>query len=168
MARGHVGTCGVEGLGGMGPLCGVRGLQTDRSWESGSQEAGGEVDAQRTAGACGCCGARCTVEVQSYAAVWEVKRVEDMSQGLELEVWKSWILELCAPVLALHPVPPPRPQPPLNTHPAWSQSHTHPHQAHMRSYHHLSPQEQIVKVMGDYQVMDEFLYNLSTDDFNDK
>ncbi|XP_074169160.1 dynein axonemal heavy chain 1 isoform X1 [Rhinolophus sinicus] len=29
-------------------------------------------------------------------------------------------------------------------------------------------EEQIVKVMGDYQVMDEFLYNLNTDDFNDK
>uniref|UniRef100_A0A8C4M1C9 Dynein axonemal heavy chain 1 n=1 Tax=Equus asinus TaxID=9793 RepID=A0A8C4M1C9_EQUAS len=29
-------------------------------------------------------------------------------------------------------------------------------------------QERIVKVMDDYQVMDEFLYNLSTDDFNDK
>lgn len=29
-------------------------------------------------------------------------------------------------------------------------------------------QERIVKIMGDYQVMDEFLYNLSTEDFNDK
>lgn len=29
-------------------------------------------------------------------------------------------------------------------------------------------QERIVKIMSDYQVMDEFLYNLSTDDFNDK
>ncbi|XP_058416307.1 dynein axonemal heavy chain 1 isoform X1 [Diceros bicornis minor] len=29
-------------------------------------------------------------------------------------------------------------------------------------------QERIVKVMDDYQVMDEFFYNLSTDDFNDK
>ncbi|XP_032988956.1 dynein axonemal heavy chain 1 isoform X1 [Rhinolophus ferrumequinum] len=29
-------------------------------------------------------------------------------------------------------------------------------------------EEQIVKVMADYQVMDEFLYNLNTDDFNDK
>lgn len=38
----------------------------------------------------------------------------------------------------------------------------------MRSHHHLSLQEQIVKVMADYQVMDEFLYNLNTDDFNDK
>lgn len=38
----------------------------------------------------------------------------------------------------------------------------------MHSHHHLSLQDQIVKVMGDYQVMDEFLYNLNTDDFNDK
>ncbi|KAI5937324.1 Dynein heavy chain 1, axonemal [Manis javanica] len=29
-------------------------------------------------------------------------------------------------------------------------------------------EERIVKVMEDYQVMDEFLYNLSTEDFNDK
>ncbi|XP_032314242.1 dynein heavy chain 1, axonemal isoform X8 [Camelus ferus] len=29
-------------------------------------------------------------------------------------------------------------------------------------------EERIVKIMDDYQVMDEFLYNLSTDDFNDK
>ncbi|XP_033612844.1 dynein heavy chain 1, axonemal isoform X2 [Fukomys damarensis] len=29
-------------------------------------------------------------------------------------------------------------------------------------------QERIVKVMDDYQVMDEFFYNLSSDDFNDK
>uniref|UniRef100_A0A8D1UYI8 Dynein axonemal heavy chain 1 n=1 Tax=Sus scrofa TaxID=9823 RepID=A0A8D1UYI8_PIG len=29
-------------------------------------------------------------------------------------------------------------------------------------------EERIVKVMDDYQVMDEFFYNLSTDDFNDK
>ncbi|XP_070947930.1 dynein axonemal heavy chain 1 isoform X2 [Macaca nemestrina] len=29
-------------------------------------------------------------------------------------------------------------------------------------------EERIVKVMDDYQVMDEFLYNLSSDDFNDK
>ncbi|XP_054451580.1 dynein axonemal heavy chain 1 [Pteronotus mesoamericanus] len=29
-------------------------------------------------------------------------------------------------------------------------------------------EERIVKVMDDYQIMDEFLYNLSTDDFNDK
>ncbi|XP_029774824.1 dynein heavy chain 1, axonemal isoform X2 [Suricata suricatta] len=29
-------------------------------------------------------------------------------------------------------------------------------------------EERIVKVMSDYQVMDEFLYNLSTEDFNDK
>lgn len=29
-------------------------------------------------------------------------------------------------------------------------------------------QERIVKIMSDYQVMDEFLYNLSADDFNDK
>ena len=29
-------------------------------------------------------------------------------------------------------------------------------------------QERIVKIMGDYQVMDEFLYNLSTEDFDDK
>ncbi|XP_032448113.1 dynein heavy chain 1, axonemal [Lynx canadensis] len=29
-------------------------------------------------------------------------------------------------------------------------------------------EERIVKVMDDYQVMDEFLYNLSTEDFNDK
>ncbi|XP_023393798.1 dynein heavy chain 1, axonemal [Pteropus vampyrus] len=29
-------------------------------------------------------------------------------------------------------------------------------------------EERIMKVMDDYQVMDEFLYNLSTDDFNDK
>ncbi|OWK02778.1 hypothetical protein Celaphus_00010474, partial [Cervus elaphus hippelaphus] len=29
-------------------------------------------------------------------------------------------------------------------------------------------EERIVKIMSDYQVMDEFLYNLSTDDFNDK
>lgn len=29
-------------------------------------------------------------------------------------------------------------------------------------------QERIVKVMDDYQVMDEFFYNLSTEDFNDK
>lgn len=29
-------------------------------------------------------------------------------------------------------------------------------------------QDRIVKVMDDYQVMDEFFYNLSTDDFNDK
>ncbi|KAM7063036.1 dynein axonemal heavy chain 1 [Molossus nigricans] len=29
-------------------------------------------------------------------------------------------------------------------------------------------EERIVKVMDDYQVMDEFLYNLSADDFNDK
>ncbi|XP_004676628.1 PREDICTED: dynein heavy chain 1, axonemal [Condylura cristata] len=29
-------------------------------------------------------------------------------------------------------------------------------------------EERIVKVMDDYQVMDEFLYNLSVDDFNDK
>uniref|UniRef100_G3TQL9 Dynein axonemal heavy chain 1 n=1 Tax=Loxodonta africana TaxID=9785 RepID=G3TQL9_LOXAF len=36
------------------------------------------------------------------------------------------------------------------------------------SHHTLSVQERIVKVMDDYQVMDEFLYNLSTDDFNDK
>lgn len=38
----------------------------------------------------------------------------------------------------------------------------------MHSHHHLSLQERIVKVMDDYQIMDEFLYNLSTDDFNDK
>lgn len=29
-------------------------------------------------------------------------------------------------------------------------------------------QERIVKVMDDYKIMDEFLYNLSTEDFNDK
>ncbi|CAO2638238.1 Dynein axonemal heavy chain 1 [Lemmus lemmus] len=29
-------------------------------------------------------------------------------------------------------------------------------------------EERIVKVMSDYEVMDEFLYNLTTDDFNDK
>nr|XP_031542333.1 dynein heavy chain 1, axonemal isoform X7 [Vicugna pacos] len=29
-------------------------------------------------------------------------------------------------------------------------------------------EERIMKIMDDYQVMDEFLYNLSTDDFNDK
>ncbi|XP_062056155.1 dynein axonemal heavy chain 1 [Lepus europaeus] len=29
-------------------------------------------------------------------------------------------------------------------------------------------EERIVKVMDDYQIMDEFLYNLNTDDFNDK
>ncbi|KAM7230116.1 hypothetical protein CapIbe_018833 [Capra ibex] len=29
-------------------------------------------------------------------------------------------------------------------------------------------EERIVKIMGDYQVMDEFLYNLSAEDFNDK
>lgn len=29
-------------------------------------------------------------------------------------------------------------------------------------------QDRIAKVMDDYQVMDEFFYNLSTDDFNDK
>lgn len=32
----------------------------------------------------------------------------------------------------------------------------------------LYMQERIVKIMGDYQVMDEFLYNLSTEDFNGK
>lgn len=32
----------------------------------------------------------------------------------------------------------------------------------------LYMQERIVKIMGDYQVMDEFLYNLSTEDFDDK
>lgn len=36
------------------------------------------------------------------------------------------------------------------------------------SHHCLSLQERIVKVMDDYQIMDEFHYNLSTDDFNDK
>lgn len=39
---------------------------------------------------------------------------------------------------------------------------------HMQFHYHLSVQERIVKVMDDYQVMDEFLYNLSTEDFNDK
>lgn len=34
--------------------------------------------------------------------------------------------------------------------------------------HSLLMQERIVKVMSDYDVMDEFLYNLTTDDFNDK
>lgn len=38
----------------------------------------------------------------------------------------------------------------------------------MHSHHHLSLQEQIAKVMDNYQIMDEFHYNLSTDDFNDK
>lgn len=34
--------------------------------------------------------------------------------------------------------------------------------------HFLFMQERIVKVMSDYEVMDEFLYNLTVDDFNDK
>lgn len=34
--------------------------------------------------------------------------------------------------------------------------------------HFLLMQERIVKVMSDYEVMDEFFYNLTTDDFNDK
>lgn len=41
------------GLGVMGPLFRVRGLETGRGWEIRSQEAGGEVDIQRTGGAQG-------------------------------------------------------------------------------------------------------------------
>lgn len=35
-------------------------------------------------------------------------------------------------------------------------------------HHFLLMQERIVKVLADYEVMDEFFYNLTTDDFNDK
>lgn len=33
---------------------------------------------------------------------------------------------------------------------------------------HLPLQDRIAKVMEDYQVLDEFFYSLSMDDFNDK
>lgn len=74
-----------------------------------------------------------------------------------------------SPVLAVDPVPLPSPQsslcgrePPfLSAQPLWG-SHT------CSCHYHLSVQERIVKVMDDYQVMDEFFYNLSTEDFNDK
>ncbi|KAL1763660.1 dynein heavy chain 1, axonemal [Sigmodon hispidus] len=37
-----------------------------------------------------------------------------------------------------------------------------------KNLHKEVESERIVKVMSDYEVMDEFLYNLTTDDFNDK
>lgn len=74
-----------------------------------------------------------------------------------------------SPMLALHPCLLPAPGLPSleeqslsSTHSPWGV------QAHRHSHYCLYLQERIVKVMDDYQIMDEFHYNLNTDDFNDK
>lgn len=104
-----------------------------------------------------------------------------MGQGLKVGGMVAMALEALISMLVLPPTLQslPHPRPPLSgreqslpsTKTPWgAQLHQWhpPPQAHMHSHHHLSLQERIVKVMDDYQIMDEFLYNLSTDDFNDK
>ncbi|KAK2489056.1 hypothetical protein MC885_021330 [Smutsia gigantea] len=85
-------------------------------------------------------------------------------------------LAALSPMPALHPMPssPPlaslsgREQPLLSSQPLGEPSPSQPLLWALWQLSHLSMQERIVKVMDDYQVMDEFLYNLSTEDFNDK